>query len=292
EQLLRAGPGGGPRARHAMIEDRAGVEVVAQVDVEARAALADDEPGAGVAGALVLIARAAMALALAPLDEHRAALDLHHARRGGDHGVEPRVVAVGRLVAAIADHRARLVPVDRERHLGDVAIVDAVAGDAFATRPRAQVARALREPVAEHFRDVRHQRPVIPSHRTRRPSLREGSSMRRYLWLGTAALLFTFGTAACGSARLVQRNQYGGVIALNGDRNKAMEQANNMMAQHCGPGNFKVVSEGEVPVGTDTYAQSNTNYGESTQSNRRGTYSNTQGGATTTSGQSTRTETE
>jgi hypothetical protein len=113
--------------------------------------------------------------------------------------------------------------------------------------------------------------------------------MRRYLWLGTAALLFT---AACGSARLVQRNQYGGVIALNGDRNKAMEQANNMMAQHCGPGNYQVTSEGEVPVGTDTYAQSNTNYGESTQQNRSGTASNTQGGATTTSGQSTRTATE
>ena len=106
------------------------------------------------------------------------------------------------------------------------------------------------------------------------------------------ALVLMGALVGCGSARLVQRNQYGGVIALNGDRNKAMEQANQMMAQHCGPGNYQVTSEGEVPVGTDTYQQSNTNYGEQTQSNRSGTYQNTQGGSTTTSGQSTRTATE
>ena len=106
------------------------------------------------------------------------------------------------------------------------------------------------------------------------------------------SLGFLFGAllAACGSARLVQRNQYGGVIALNGDRNKAMEQANQMMAQHCGPGNYQIVTEGEVPVGTDTMSRSDTNYGESSANN--GQYSNTQGGATTTSGTSTRTATE
>jgi hypothetical protein len=114
--------------------------------------------------------------------------------------------------------------------------------------------------------------------------------MKRTIRFG--ALLLIGGLVGCGSARLVQRNQYGGVIALNGDRNKAMEQANQMMAQHCGPGNYQVTSEGEVPVGTDTYSQSNTNYGESTRSNRSGTRSNTEGGATTTSGTSTRTATE
>jgi hypothetical protein len=106
------------------------------------------------------------------------------------------------------------------------------------------------------------------------------------------ALLLIGALVGCGSARLVQRNQYGGVIALNGDRQKAMEQANNMMAQHCGPGNYQVTSEGEVPVGSDTYSQSNTNYGQSTQSSPNGQYSNTQGGATTQSGTSTRTATE
>lgn len=111
--------------------------------------------------------------------------------------------------------------------------------------------------------------------------------MLRKLSLG---FLFAALCAACGSARLVQRNQYGGVIALNGDRSKAMEQANNMMAQHCGPGNYDVVSEGEVPVGTDTMSRSDTNYGE--QSANNGQTSATQGGATTTSGTSTRTATE
>ena len=113
--------------------------------------------------------------------------------------------------------------------------------------------------------------------------------MLRRLSLG---LLFGALVAACGSARLVQRNQYGGVIALNGDRNKAMEQANQMMAQHCGPGNYNIVSEGEVPVGTDTMSRSDTNYGQSTANSNDGQYSNTNGGETTTSGTSTRTATE
>jgi hypothetical protein len=98
--------------------------------------------------------------------------------------------------------------------------------------------------------------------------------------------------AACGSARYVERTQYGGTIALNGDRNKAMEQADKMMTQHCGPGNYTVLREGEVPVGTDTVSRSDTSYGEDTATNRRGTRSSTEGGATTTSGTSTRTATE
>jgi hypothetical protein len=84
--------------------------------------------------------------------------------------------------------------------------------------------------------------------------------------------------AGCGSARLVNRTQYGGEIALSGDRQKAYEQAQQMMAQHCGPGNFQIVREGEVPVGTDTIARKDTYYGE--------------GGDTTTAGASTRTATE
>ena len=64
--------------------------------------------------------------------------------------------------------------------------------------------------------------------------------------------------AACGSARVIQRNQTGGVIELSGDRGKAMEQANADMASHCGPNNFTIVQEGEEAVGTDTYQQANT----------------------------------
>jgi hypothetical protein len=91
--------------------------------------------------------------------------------------------------------------------------------------------------------------------------------------------LFAALVAACGSARVVQRTQYGGVIALNGDRAKAMEQADKEMSAHCGPGNYQVVREGEVPVGTDSMARSDT-------------YNNNDGSQTQTAGQSTRTATE
>src|SRR5262245_1086993 len=57
--------------------------------------------------------------------------------------------------------------------------------------------------------------------------------------------------AACGTARVIHRDQVGGVIELQGDRGKAMEQANQEMAAHCGPGNFTITQEGEEAVGTD-----------------------------------------
>lgn len=64
--------------------------------------------------------------------------------------------------------------------------------------------------------------------------------------------------AACGSARVIQRTQAGGVIELQGDRNKAMEQANQEMAAHCGPNNYTIVQEGEEAIGTDTYTREDT----------------------------------
>lgn len=67
------------------------------------------------------------------------------------------------------------------------------------------------------------------------------------------ALILTL--AACGSARVIQRTQSGGVIELQGDRGKAMEQANQQMASHCGPNNFTIVQEGEEAIGTDTYTR-------------------------------------
>jgi hypothetical protein len=52
--------------------------------------------------------------------------------------------------------------------------------------------------------------------------------------------------AACGTARIVQKTPYGGVIELQGDHGKAMEQANEEMAAECT--NFLVVREGKEPV--------------------------------------------
>jgi hypothetical protein len=79
---------------------------------------------------------------------------------------------------------------------------------------------------------------------------------------------------ACGSHRVVQQTQTGGVIALNGDRGKAMEGAHREMAAHCGPGNYTIVHQGEVVVGQDTVASAETH------EHREGTHS--------TAGQSTR----
>jgi hypothetical protein len=93
--------------------------------------------------------------------------------------------------------------------------------------------------------------------------------------------------AACGSARVIQRTQAGGVIELQGDRGKAMEQANQEMASHCGPNNYTIVQEGEEAVGTDTFTREDTSGGSSTSRDGR----QTQGGSTTTGQQSTRTAT-
>jgi hypothetical protein len=92
--------------------------------------------------------------------------------------------------------------------------------------------------------------------------------MLRKLSLGLVLAL-----AACGSARVVQRNADGGVIELQGDRGKAMEDANAQMASHCGPGNFRIESEGEVKVGEVTSSQTNT--AEDTKTSRSGRRSST-----------------
>src|SRR5262245_7471025 len=91
--------------------------------------------------------------------------------------------------------------------------------------------------------------------------------------------------AACGSARVIQRTQVGGVIELQGDRGKAMEQANQEMATHCGPNNYTIVSEGEEAIGTDTYSREDTNAASQTSRSGRSTTA----GSTTTGQQSTRT---
>ena len=93
--------------------------------------------------------------------------------------------------------------------------------------------------------------------------------------------------AACGSVRVIQRTQTGGVIELQGDRGKAMEQANSAMASHCGPGNFTITQEGEEAVGTDTYTREDTSAASQTSRNGR----RTEAGSTTTGAQSTRTAT-
>ncbi len=106
--------------------------------------------------------------------------------------------------------------------------------------------------------------------------------MLRKLSLGLFVVL-----AACGSARVIQRNQGGGVIELSGDRGKAMEDANGQMASHCGPNNWQITQEGEEAVGTDTFVREDTSTDSGTSRSGRRSSSDT----TTTGQQSTRTAT-
>lgn len=92
---------------------------------------------------------------------------------------------------------------------------------------------------------------------------------------------------ACGAARPIHRDQQGGVLELQGDHGKAMEDAGQQMAAHCGPNNFTIVSEGEEAVGTDTIATEDQSTQEKTSRNGRRTRSDT----TTTNTTSTRTAT-
>ena len=90
-----------------------------------------------------------------------------------------------------------------------------------------------------------------------------------------------FVLAACGSAKVLQRTQEGGVIELQGDRGKAMEQATQEMAAHCGgPGSWQVVQEGEEVIGQDTFVREDT--ASDTKTSRRGRRQSTD---TTTTGQ-------
>jgi hypothetical protein len=106
--------------------------------------------------------------------------------------------------------------------------------------------------------------------------------MLRKLSLGLILAL-----AACGSARVIQRTQAGGVIELQGDRGKAMEQANSEMSAHCGPNNYTIVQEGEEAVGTDTYTREDTSAAATQSRSGRTQYAD----QTTTGQQSTRTAT-
>ncbi|MBA3393197.1 MAG: hypothetical protein H0T89_11155 [Deltaproteobacteria bacterium] len=107
--------------------------------------------------------------------------------------------------------------------------------------------------------------------------------MLRKISLGLVLAL----AAACGSAKVISRTQAGGVIELQGDRGKAMEQANGEMSRHCGPGNYQIVQEGEEAIGTDTFVREDTSTDSATS--RSGRRSATD--STTTGQQSTRTAT-
>lgn len=93
--------------------------------------------------------------------------------------------------------------------------------------------------------------------------------------------------AACGTARVIHQDQVGGVIELQGDHGKAMDQASQEMATHCGANNFTVMSQGEEAIGTDTVTREDQATDSKTSRSGRRSASDT----TTTAQQSTRTAT-
>jgi hypothetical protein len=77
--------------------------------------------------------------------------------------------------------------------------------------------------------------------------------------LSIAALGLT-GLVGCSSIRVVRASPQGGEIALNGNREDAMEKARVEMQRTCG-GPYTIIEEGEVVVGQQTQEQQTTEAG-------------------------------
>src|SRR5262245_4600248 len=62
-----------------------------------------------------------------------------------------------------------------------------------------------------------------------------------------------------GHAEMVKRNKEGGVLALKGDRTKAMEDAKTQMASNC-PAGYEITGEEMAKVGEKTEGVEDTKY--------------------------------
>jgi hypothetical protein len=73
--------------------------------------------------------------------------------------------------------------------------------------------------------------------------------------------LFGFLAPGCvGTAQVFYQDAAGGVLALHGMEDRAMEDAVRQMTLHCGPSNFVIVRRETVVVGQENYSQ--TDYAE------------------------------
>ena len=77
--------------------------------------------------------------------------------------------------------------------------------------------------------------------------------MVRTVLLGVAIVV-----AGCGRAIVMHQTKHGGVIELDGDHSKGMEDANERMAEHCGANNYTIVKEGWERGGADMAATQDT----------------------------------
>jgi hypothetical protein len=75
--------------------------------------------------------------------------------------------------------------------------------------------------------------------------------------IGQAVCALALLAAGCGTARYVQRTQVGGTLALEGERQEAMKEAQKLMTEHC-RGPYTIISEGETVIGTETAHQDET----------------------------------
>ena len=76
-----------------------------------------------------------------------------------------------------------------------------------------------------------------------------------------ACAIAQFGAVGCfmiqGRAEMVKRDKAGGVLALKGDRDKAMEDAKRQMSSNC-PDGYEIVGEEMAKVGETTDSNEDT----------------------------------
>jgi len=80
---------------------------------------------------------------------------------------------------------------------------------------------------------------------------------------GVAVVSIALGLGGCfmiqGHAEMVKRERGGGVLALRGDRDKAMADARGQMAANC-PAGYEIASEELVKVGEKTEGAEDTEF--------------------------------
>jgi hypothetical protein len=81
--------------------------------------------------------------------------------------------------------------------------------------------------------------------------------------ISVVCAVLVLGLAGCfmiqGHAEMVKRDQSGGVLALQGDHDKAMEDAKKQMASNC-PSGYQITGEENVKVGEKTEGNEDTQF--------------------------------
>ncbi len=103
--------------------------------------------------------------------------------------------------------------------------------------------------------------------------------MKYMKWMRIVVVSALF--AGCGHASIWSQDGQGGVLTLHGSEGPAMDDAQKVMAGHCGAGRFEIVRRDSVVVGQQAYSNQQTRYADKKDRNRGSTYR--QGGAQTTS---------